>query len=179
QANVIWIGRWPYDEAIEKKINSLTRMGRGPLYLSADATDRDSLEQAYRRILRTYPAIHGVVQSAVVLHDQSVARLEESELRASLCAKIDVSVNMDADLEEDQFADPHGSRSSVPVGRCDRPRLAGAGVSPDPPHLSGHPRRGAVCRGAARSERGAPGGVRAPGQPLRQDRRQREHGRRS
>jgi len=95
QANVVWIGRRPYDDAIETRINSLTREGRAPLYLSADATDRDALEQAYQRILNRYPAIHGVVQSAVVLHDQSIARLEESAFRASLSAKVDISVNMD------------------------------------------------------------------------------------
>jgi amino acid adenylation domain-containing protein len=96
RANLIWIGRRPYDDAIEQKLNSLTREGRAPLYLTADATDRDALERACQRILKTYPAIHGVVQSAVVLHDQSVARLEEPAFRASLAAKIDISVNMDA-----------------------------------------------------------------------------------
>ncbi|MBZ5526240.1 MAG: SDR family NAD(P)-dependent oxidoreductase, partial [Acidobacteriia bacterium] len=95
QANVIWIGRRPYDSVIEKKINSLARLGPAPLYISADAANLDALEQAYKTILKTYPAIHGVVHSAIVLHDQSIARMEESGFRSSLSAKLDVSVNID------------------------------------------------------------------------------------
>jgi acyl transferase domain-containing protein/enoyl-CoA hydratase/carnithine racemase/acyl carrier protein/SAM-dependent methyltransferase len=95
QANIIWIGRRPYDSVIAKKINSLTRLGLAPLYISADAANPDALEEARKTILRTYPAIHGVIHSAIVLHDQSIARMEESEFRSTLSAKLDVSVNID------------------------------------------------------------------------------------
>ena len=44
QANVVWIGRRPYDAAIEEKINSLARLGNAPLYISADATSLDALD---------------------------------------------------------------------------------------------------------------------------------------
>jgi len=95
QADVVWVGRRKYDAVIEDKINSLTREGRAPQYISADATNLEALEQACKAILRTYPAIHGVVHSAIVLQDQSLARMEESGFRASLSAKVDISVNMD------------------------------------------------------------------------------------
>src|SRR6266508_1378259 len=95
QANMVWIGRRPYDAAIEDKINSLARLGNAPLYISADATNLDALTQALQTILKTYPAIHGVVHSAVVLLDQSIARMEESAFRAGLSAKVDISVNVD------------------------------------------------------------------------------------
>ncbi len=95
QANVVWIGRRASDAVIESKIEALARLGNAPLYVSADATNADSLAQAYETILKTHPAIHGVVQSAIVLQDQSIARLEEPAFRASLAAKVDVSVNMD------------------------------------------------------------------------------------
>ncbi len=95
QANMVWIGRRPYDAAIEDKINSLARLGNAPLYISADATNLDALTQALQTILKTYPAIHGIVHSAVVLHDQSIARMEESAFRAGLSAKVDISVNVD------------------------------------------------------------------------------------
>jgi acyl transferase domain-containing protein/tryptophanase len=95
QATVVWIGRRPYDAAIEDRINSLARLGNAPLYISADATDLDALKQALQTILKTHPAIHGVVHSALVLHDQSIARMEESAFRAGLAAKVDISVNMD------------------------------------------------------------------------------------
>jgi polyketide synthase PksN len=95
QANMVWIGRRPYDAAIEEKINSLARLGNAPLYISADATNLDALTQSFQSILKTYPAIHGVVHSAAVLHDQSIARMEESAFRAGLSAKVDISVNLD------------------------------------------------------------------------------------
>ena len=95
QAKVVWIGRSKYDASIEEKINALTRLGPAPVYISADATKREALEQASETILKTYPAIHGVVHSAIVLQDQSIAGMEESEFRASLSAKVDISVNMD------------------------------------------------------------------------------------
>jgi polyketide synthase PksN len=95
QANVIWIGRRECDPSIQEKIHSLSRLGPAPLYISADATDAAALEQARSRILETYPAIHAVVHSAIVLQDQSILRMEEPVFRASLSAKVDVSVNME------------------------------------------------------------------------------------
>ena len=95
QASVVWIGRRKYDASIESKINALARLGPAPLYISADATKLEELEQAAKTILKKYPAIHGVIHSAVVLHDQTIARMEESQFRAGLSAKVDVSVNMD------------------------------------------------------------------------------------
>src|SRR5581483_7522819 len=65
QANVIWIGRRKSDAAIEAKIHALTMHGRAPLYISADAANFDELEQARETILKSYPAIHGVVHSAI------------------------------------------------------------------------------------------------------------------
>jgi polyketide synthase PksL len=95
QANVVWIGRRKYNASLESKINSLARLGPAPLYISADATNLDELEQACKTILNKHPAIHGIVHSAVVLHDQTIARMEESQFRAGLSAKVDISVNMD------------------------------------------------------------------------------------
>jgi polyketide synthase PksM len=95
QAHVVWIGRRECDTAIEQKINALSRLGPAPLYISADAADRDALEQARRTALEIHPAIHGVVHSAIVLRDQSLSHMDEASFRASLSAKVDVSVNMD------------------------------------------------------------------------------------
>jgi acyl transferase domain-containing protein/tryptophanase/acyl carrier protein len=95
QANIVWIGRRPYNAAIEDKINSLAQLGQAPLYISADATDSDALTEALQTILKTYPAIHGVVHSAIVPHDQSIAGMEESAFKVGLSAKVDISVNID------------------------------------------------------------------------------------
>lgn len=95
QAKMVWIGRRECNSTIQEKINSMARLGHVPLYISADATKLDALEQAVKTIRETYPTIHGVVHSAIVLHDQSIARMEEAAFRAGLAAKVDTSVNMD------------------------------------------------------------------------------------
>src|SRR5262249_28720055 len=65
------------------------------LNVAANGKNLDSLTQALQTIQKTYPAIHGVVHSAVVLNDQSIARMEESAFRAGLSAKVDIRVKMD------------------------------------------------------------------------------------
>jgi amino acid adenylation domain-containing protein len=95
QAKLVWIGRRECNPTIQEKINSMARLGHAPLYISADATKLDALEQAFKTIREPYPTIHGVVHSAIVLHDQSIARMEEAGFRAGLAAKVDTSVNMD------------------------------------------------------------------------------------
>jgi acyl transferase domain-containing protein/acyl carrier protein/SAM-dependent methyltransferase len=95
QARVVWIGRRPSDAAIEARIAALAGVGSAPLYISADATDLQALERARETILERYGVIHGVVQSAIVLQDQSIARMDESTFRSTLSAKVDVSVNME------------------------------------------------------------------------------------
>ena len=95
QARVVWIGRRKHDPAIAEKIERMARLGPKPLYIAADASDVAAFEQARNEILKIYPAIHGVVHSAIVLRDGPLARMEEAEFRASLGAKVDVSVNIE------------------------------------------------------------------------------------
>jgi acyl transferase domain-containing protein/tryptophanase/acyl carrier protein/SAM-dependent methyltransferase len=94
QAQVVWIGRRPWDATIEAEIQKLSRFGKSPLYIAADATNPADMERCRETVLKTYSTIHGVVHSAIVLHDQSLARMEEAAFRASLAAKVDISVNM-------------------------------------------------------------------------------------
>jgi len=103
QANVVWIGRRPSDAAIEEKIDALSRLGAAPLYIPADATNLDALSQARDAILKVYPAIHGVVHSALVLHDQSIAGMEEAAFRSSLSAKVDIALNLDRVFGNDEL----------------------------------------------------------------------------
>src|SRR5262245_48189525 len=103
QANVVWIGREEESAAVKDKINSLSRLGQAPLYIAADATKLDALQGALNAILERYPSIHGVVHSALILQDQSLARMEESGFRAGLSAKVDLSVNMDRVFGEQEL----------------------------------------------------------------------------
>ncbi|MCP5007002.1 MAG: SDR family NAD(P)-dependent oxidoreductase, partial [Planctomycetes bacterium] len=95
QARIVWIGRREEDDAMKEKIDALSVSGNRPLYLKADASDVESLQQTFKEIQATYPRIHGVVHSAIVLQDQSLTMMEESVFRASFSAKADVCVNMD------------------------------------------------------------------------------------
>ncbi|MFI5813785.1 SDR family NAD(P)-dependent oxidoreductase [Streptomyces sp. NPDC051643] len=90
-AHVVWIGRRPLDATIENAMRSM----RGPgevRYIAADAADPDSLRGAWTEIKSRYPVVHGVVHAALVLRDQSIARMDESALLAVLSAKVDASV---------------------------------------------------------------------------------------
>ena len=93
-AHVIWIGRRPKDEAIQRKIDALSELGPSPVYIQADASDRVELQRAYEAIKRLHPRVHGVIHSAVGLFDQSLATTDESRFREIVSAKIDVTVRL-------------------------------------------------------------------------------------
>ncbi|MCP5003643.1 MAG: SDR family NAD(P)-dependent oxidoreductase, partial [Planctomycetes bacterium] len=92
RAQIILVGRREQDTAIETKLDSLSKSGRAPVYIQADATDRTSLEKAYRQIKQSYSQINGVIHSAIVLSDKSLANMDEERFLSSLRAKADISV---------------------------------------------------------------------------------------
>ncbi len=94
QAKIVWLGRRKIDKEIQKKLDSFSKPGSKPLYISADATDLGALENAYREIKKTFPRIHGVVHSAIVLHDQSLANMDEVGFCTGFSAKVDVSLRL-------------------------------------------------------------------------------------
>ncbi|WJQ79782.1 SDR family NAD(P)-dependent oxidoreductase [Brevibacillus brevis] len=94
QAQIIWIGRRKKEESIQNKINQLATLGPEPFYIEADATDRESLQSAYEEIKKQYGKINGVIHSAIVLLDRSLANMDETTFRAGLVPKVEVSVRM-------------------------------------------------------------------------------------
>ncbi|AUM64933.1 polyketide synthase [Brevibacillus laterosporus] len=94
EAKVIWIGRREKDANIQAKIDRLASIGPTPSYIAADATDQEELYRAYDEIKQQYGPIHGIVHSAIVLLDKSLANMEEERFRAGLRVKVDVSVNI-------------------------------------------------------------------------------------
>ncbi|HEX2999576.1 MAG TPA: SDR family NAD(P)-dependent oxidoreductase, partial [Armatimonadota bacterium] len=94
QARIVWIGRRPMDEAIQTKIERLGAQGPAPVYITADAQDLPALQNAYATIKAQYGQIHGVIHSAIVLFDKSLANMEEERFAAGLRAKVDVSVRL-------------------------------------------------------------------------------------
>ncbi|WP_344609197.1 SDR family NAD(P)-dependent oxidoreductase, partial [Streptomyces glaucus] len=100
-ARVVWIGRRPLDETVEARRTALAGHGPRPDYVQADATDPAALRAACEEIVRRHGPVRAVLHTAIVLGDQSLARMDEDRFRATYAAKADVSVNL-ADAFGDQ-----------------------------------------------------------------------------
>jgi acyl transferase domain-containing protein/SAM-dependent methyltransferase len=94
KVQLVWIGRRPKDGALQARLDRLAGLGPAPLYIAADATDREQLAGARATILRELGRIDGLVHAALVLQDQSLAKMPEDALKAALAAKVDVCVRL-------------------------------------------------------------------------------------
>ncbi|GER89945.1 polyketide synthase PksM [Dictyobacter vulcani] len=94
QAQIIWIGRSQKNAAIQAKLDRLATLGFAPEYITADASNLHALEGAYKTIKERHGHIHGVINSAMVLAEQSLENMHVEEFKAGLSAKIDVSVRI-------------------------------------------------------------------------------------
>jgi acyl transferase domain-containing protein/acyl carrier protein len=93
-AQVVWLGRRPMNEDIQRKIDRLAALGPAPQYRVADAGDQASLQNACDEIKQQHGRIDGVVHSALALLDKSLALMDEERFRAGLAAKVDICVRL-------------------------------------------------------------------------------------
>ena len=93
-AHIIWIGRRAEDETIRADLDALEAIGPRPFYIQADARDQAALQSAYEQVKAVYGHINGVIHSAIVLLDQTLAKMDEERFRAGLSAKVDASVRL-------------------------------------------------------------------------------------
>ena len=91
-ARIVWLGRRAEDDALRMRLDRLATLGERPLYLAVDATDPIALSETRARILAVHGAIHGVVHSALVLEDATLAQMDEAGLFRVLNAKTRTSV---------------------------------------------------------------------------------------
>jgi NADP-dependent 3-hydroxy acid dehydrogenase YdfG len=91
---LVWIGRRPQDDAMQTRLDRLAELGPAPLYIAADATDREQLEGARETIKRELGRIDGVIHAAMVIKDHSLANMTEDEFKAGLSPKVDVCVRL-------------------------------------------------------------------------------------
>ncbi|HEX8620323.1 MAG TPA: SDR family NAD(P)-dependent oxidoreductase, partial [Thermoanaerobaculia bacterium] len=92
-ARVVWIGRRDQDAAIDAKIERLAGIGgQPPLYFAADARSRTDLERIRTEVHGRHGRINGIIHSAIVLADKSLANMGEEQFRAGLAAKVDIAV---------------------------------------------------------------------------------------
>lgn len=94
RAQLIWIGRRPLDARIQAQREYMNQWGPLPDYIQADATNLEELTAAGRHIKEVYPRLHGIIQSTIVLHDRSIASMEQEHFQATLAAKVDVNVRL-------------------------------------------------------------------------------------
>ncbi|WP_313917227.1 SDR family NAD(P)-dependent oxidoreductase, partial [Tahibacter sp.] len=94
-AQVVWLGRRECDETIRQKIERLARIGGpAPRYVRADATQRADVERAYREIKARHGRVNGIVHSAIVLLDKSLANMDEERFCAGLAPKVEASIHL-------------------------------------------------------------------------------------
>lgn len=103
RAQVVWVGRRELDDDIRRKMDELAEHGKRPEYFQADARDLGELQAAYEDIKKKYPAIHGVVHSAVGEFDDSIRSVETDVFRNILAVKVDVSVRIAQVFEKEKL----------------------------------------------------------------------------
>ncbi|WP_146149216.1 SDR family NAD(P)-dependent oxidoreductase [Nitratireductor sp. StC3] len=94
RAQVVWIGRRAKNAEIQSKIDRLSALGPAPDYHVADASDEAALARVRDLIRHAHGQVHGVVHSAIVLNDSSLARMEEAAFLEALSVKVDGSVHL-------------------------------------------------------------------------------------
>ncbi|MBZ9609901.1 SDR family NAD(P)-dependent oxidoreductase [Clostridium estertheticum] len=94
KAQIIWIGRSKKNKGIQNKLDRLATMGPVPIYISADATNFESLQQAYAEIKKQYSRINGIINSAMVFKENNLEEMTEEEYNYVLYAKVDVSIRI-------------------------------------------------------------------------------------
>jgi NADP-dependent 3-hydroxy acid dehydrogenase YdfG len=107
-AQVVWVGRRPLDADIQRKLDALAQSGPAPVYINADAGDPVALARACADIRARFGRIDGVVHSALVLEDRSLAAMEPEAFRAALHPKVDASIALARALT--------GSLDNAPAG---------------------------------------------------------------
>jgi acyl transferase domain-containing protein/SAM-dependent methyltransferase/acyl carrier protein len=94
RVQLVWIGRRTMDDTLQSQLDRLAELGPAPVYISADATDRQQLDRARSTILQRFGRIDGLVHAAMVLQDHSLANMTEDVFEAALRPKIDVCVRL-------------------------------------------------------------------------------------
>jgi NADP-dependent 3-hydroxy acid dehydrogenase YdfG len=94
QAKVVWLGRRELSKAIAERLDRLALSGPMPMYLQGDATSLEDMQKVHQAIISEYGEVNGVIHSAMVLDDATLATMSQNSLNQVLQAKVDTSVNM-------------------------------------------------------------------------------------
>ncbi|KZN54476.1 hypothetical protein N474_01795 [Pseudoalteromonas luteoviolacea CPMOR-2] len=86
-AQIIWLGRRAQNSDIEAHIARLAKLGKAPVYIPCDASDKTAMLCVLDQIQRQYGAPNGVVHSILHLEDQTIAKMDEAQFLRSYEAK--------------------------------------------------------------------------------------------
>ncbi|CAM2069329.1 SDR family NAD(P)-dependent oxidoreductase [Sulfidibacter corallicola] len=91
-ARLVLVGRSAADGQIEARLRTLREWGGEAIYVSADIATRPGTEGVAEQVSLTFGKLHGVFHSAIVLRDQTLAKIDESDFRAALAPKVQGSL---------------------------------------------------------------------------------------
>ncbi|MEH2063414.1 MAG: SDR family NAD(P)-dependent oxidoreductase [Nostoc sp.] len=103
QARLVLVGRSAIDTDKKQKISALAAAGGEALYIQADICCLESMKNAVAKARQRFGKIDGVVHSAIVLNDQSLSRMSEEVLRASLAPKVEGSIVLQQAMTTEQL----------------------------------------------------------------------------
>jgi len=87
-ARIVLLGRSNLDEEKKKRIAELEAAGGQAIYIQADTTDEQSINEAISTAIADFGQINGVIHSAVVLKDGTIEGMDEETLRKVLAPKV-------------------------------------------------------------------------------------------
>ncbi len=88
QSTIALVGRRAPDDTGRALLDEVRRAGGDALYVQADGTSRAELTAALVRVRREFGAIHGVVNSALVLADRSIRHMSDEDFVKAYEAKV-------------------------------------------------------------------------------------------
>ncbi|HET9526186.1 MAG TPA: SDR family NAD(P)-dependent oxidoreductase, partial [Pyrinomonadaceae bacterium] len=94
QARLVLVGRSPLNDQQRRRIEQIESSGARVLYIQADAADLNGMKSAVKQAREVFGPLNGVIHSALVLNDKTIAALTEEEFCLALPSKIQGSVNL-------------------------------------------------------------------------------------
>ncbi|SFR98117.1 non-ribosomal peptide synthetase [Anaeromicropila populeti] len=102
-AKIVLIGRSALEQEKQNKLNQLRRLGSEVLYIQADVSEYEQLQQAKGIALEKFGVIHGVIHSALLLEDQPLNQLTEEAFKHVLSVKTSGTVNVFEVFKKDRL----------------------------------------------------------------------------
>jgi len=93
-ARLVLVGRSALTDDQRRQIATIESLGGKILYLQGDAGSLSSMRNVFEQAKAQFGKIHGVIHSALVLRDKTLANLTEEEFRSALLPKVQGSVNL-------------------------------------------------------------------------------------